>query len=142
LSGSVELQIATDTTYVLRAENDAGDFEAETVTVTVGAPQILSFTATPSYAPAGGTVVFSWSNLGGSSLTLTDGSGTVIHSTSDLAEIEEADLSVQIPDEGEFEYTLTVLEHRRGREFRRGRRGHQHRPAASRLLGIDRPHHG
>lgn len=108
LSGSVELQIATDTTYVLRAENDAGDFEAETVTVTVGAPQILSFTATPSYAPAGGTVVFSWSNLGGSSVTLTDGSGTVIHSTSDLAEIEEADLSVQIPDEGEFEYTLTV----------------------------------
>lgn len=108
LSGSVELQIAVDTTYVLRAVNDAGDFVEETVTVTVGAPQILSFVASPSYAPTGGTVTFSWSNLGGSSLALEDGAGTAVHLTSDLDEIEEGDFSVQIPDEGLFDFTLRV----------------------------------
>lgn len=107
-AASVELQIAADTTYVLRAENDAGDWVEETLTVTVGAPQILSFTATPDYAPTGGTVTFAWENLGGVSLILTDPSGAIVCSTTDLAEIEAGDCPSSIVEEGTFAFTLVV----------------------------------
>ena len=55
VDGSLQLQILADTTFVLRAANDVGDLVEESVTVTVGPPEVLSFAAIPDYAPAGET---------------------------------------------------------------------------------------
>lgn len=107
-SGSLDLQIAADTNYLLRATNEAGDFEETTIDVTVGSPLILGFQASPAYAPAGGTVELEWDVLGGTTLVLEDDEGAVICSTNVLTEIAEGSCPVHISGEGEFEYTLKV----------------------------------
>ncbi len=59
------------TTYVLTATNSVGPTQA-VVTVSVGAVQISTFSASPAYSPASGApVVLSWTTQNATSVTLT-----------------------------------------------------------------------
>jgi protein-disulfide isomerase len=59
------------TTYVLTATNAVGPIQA-VVTVSVGAVQVLTFSANPAYSPASGApVVLSWTTQNATSVSIT-----------------------------------------------------------------------
>lgn len=63
--------VTATTTYVLTATNSVGPIQA-VVTVSVGAVQILSFSASPAYSPAAGSpVTLSWTTQNATSVTIT-----------------------------------------------------------------------
>jgi len=53
-------------------------------------------------------VTLAWTIRGGTSLTVVDGSGATVCSTTDPVEIEEGACALQVSEEGSFQYTLTV----------------------------------
>jgi len=74
VSGPANCQTVTvnqTTTFVLTATNAAGPTQAS-VTVSVGAVQILTFSASPAYSPASGApVVLSWTTSNATSVIVT-----------------------------------------------------------------------
>jgi hypothetical protein len=70
-SGCTTVTPTATTTYVLTATNAVGPIQA-VVTVSVGAVQILSFSANPAFSPASGApVVLSWTTQSATSVTVT-----------------------------------------------------------------------
>lgn len=108
LLGTISLQIPVATSYVLRATNEAMDFVEATVAVTVGDPQNLSFEVQPAYVAVGGTLSFTWTNLGGRTLEVRDAADAVVCSTADLGEIAAGGCSATITSEGSHAFTLEV----------------------------------
>ena len=71
LVGCTTVTPAATTTYVLTATNAVGPTQA-VVTVSVGAVQILTFSANPAFSPApGDPVVLSWTTQSATSVVLT-----------------------------------------------------------------------
>jgi hypothetical protein len=88
------------TTYVLTATNGVGPIQA-VVTVSVGAVQILSFSASPAYSPASGApVVLSWTTQNATSVTVT---GTGVP-----AGAQAVNGSVTVNPTSNSDYTLTA----------------------------------
>jgi hypothetical protein len=91
---------STTTTYVLTATNAVGPIQA-VVTVSVGAVQILSFSASPAYSPASGApVVLSWTTQNATSVTVT---GTGVP-----AGAQAVNGSVTVNPTSNSDYTLTA----------------------------------
>jgi hypothetical protein len=89
------------TTYTLTAQNPSGQTQGN-VTITVGALQILSFTATPAFSPASGApVTLSWTTTGASSVVLVGGN---LPANSNL-KVNDSFTVNQVSDES---YTLTA----------------------------------
>lgn len=107
-TGSRSQQIASASTFTLRAMNEVGAVTAESIEVSVGPPVILSFSADRSIVGPGSDVVFEWSILGGTSLTWS-GPGAGECSTTDLERIPAGSCAVRMPTEpGELSFTLRV----------------------------------
>jgi hypothetical protein len=87
------------TTYTLTATNAVGPTQA-VVTVSVGAVQILTFSASPAYSPASGApVVLSWTTQNATSVTVT-GTG--------VSGAQTANGSVTVNPTTNSDYTLTA----------------------------------
>ena len=70
-SGCTTATVSQTTTYVLTATNASGPSQAS-VTVSVGAVQILTFMANPAYSPASGApVTLSWNTQNATSVIIT-----------------------------------------------------------------------
>lgn len=109
--GSIATQLAAAATFHLRAENAAGASVERTVRVTTGLPAILSFTADRARHGPGSTVLFSWTALGGTSLTLKDPAGAPVSgcTTTDLDRIPAGDCTVLLTGSlGPRRYTLEL----------------------------------
>jgi hypothetical protein len=63
-SGSLNVFPTTTTTYTMRAVGVAGDSFAQVTVNVVEVPRVLSFTATPSTIPGGGSATIEWSVSG------------------------------------------------------------------------------
>ncbi|AKU90463.1 lamin tail domain-containing protein [Vulgatibacter incomptus] len=107
-SGEVELQIASDSAFELRAYNGAGDFASSVLAVTVGAPVNTSFTATPDHLWVGETAILAWQNLGGTSLSVKRGS-VELCATTVLAEVADGTCLATLDQEGRATFTLEVI---------------------------------
>ena len=100
LVGCTTVTPAATTTYVLTATNAVGPIQA-VVTVSVGAVQILTFSANPAYSPASGApVVLSWTTQNATSVTIT---GTGIP-----AGAQSVNGSVTVNPTTNSDYTLTA----------------------------------
>jgi len=80
LNGSVSVSPSTTTTYTLTATGADGVTSvtaAVTVTVNVGAPNILSFTATPTVIATGGQSSLCWNVSNATTITIQPGPGAV-----------------------------------------------------------------
>lgn len=80
-SGSIMTGLLNETTsFVLKATNDGGDtFRNVTVTIsTVGGPQVVSFTATPSTIDAGADAVLAWQTTEATEVEVTAGAVSVV----------------------------------------------------------------
>jgi len=84
--GSFPYQVASDSTFRLVAVNSLGQSAEETLVVTVGAPQILDFTASPDHVGPGGQISFQWTNRGGSSLQVLGPNGPIPACSTSLAD--------------------------------------------------------
>ncbi len=99
-SGCTTVNPSATTTYVLTATNAAGPIQA-VVTVSVGAVQILTFSANPPSSPASGApVVLSWTTQNATSVTIT---GTGVPGGT-----EPVNGSVTINPTTNSDYTLTA----------------------------------
>lgn len=91
--------VSATTTFVLTATNSVGPIQA-VVTVSVGAVQILTFSASPAYSPASGApVVLSWTTQNATSVTVT---GTGVSGT------QSVNGSVTVNPTTNSDYTLTA----------------------------------
>ena len=100
LVGCTTVTPAATTTYVLTATNAVGPIQA-VVTVSVGAVQILTFSANPAYSPASGApVVLSWTTQNATSVTIT---GTGVP-----AGAQSVNGSVTVNPTTNSDYTLTA----------------------------------
>lgn len=107
-TGSRVVQVAGETTFLLRAANELGAIVEEEITVTVGPPRILDFEADRLRHGPGSSVQFSWTALGGTSLEVTAPGGLGCN-TSDLDSIAEGSCSITLPTTpGPLQFTLTV----------------------------------
>lgn len=77
-SGNVQVSPTTTTRYALVARGPGGQAQAEvTVSVTaVGAPVVLTFTASPQTVSPGGSTTLAWSTQGATQVTLDNGLGS------------------------------------------------------------------
>jgi hypothetical protein len=93
------VMVTATTTYVLTASNAVGPTQA-VVTVSVGAVQILSFSANPAFSPASGApVVLSWTTQNATSVTIT---GTGVGGS------QAVNGSVTVNPTANSDYTLTA----------------------------------
>ena len=100
LVGCTTVTPAATTTYVLTATNAVGPIQA-VVTVSVGAVQILTFSANPAYSPASGApVVLSWTTQNATSVTVT---GTGVPGGA-----QSVNSSVTVNPTTNSDYTLTA----------------------------------
>lgn len=109
VSGLTSDALAADATYVLHAANPVGyEVASAPLTVTVGAPVVASFEATPAVVAAGADVTLAWANDGGTQLEIADASGPV-HTTSSLPAVASGSTTVTAPATlGSHDFTLTV----------------------------------
>lgn len=108
VSGTTSLVLTTDTSFVLRAINEANDYVEETIVVTVGSPEILAFEAVPDYVQPETEFIFEWTNLGGTSLTLVDEDDGIVCTTADPVVMQSGSCPHEIPEEGLFTFTLRL----------------------------------
>lgn len=84
-SGSIDVFPTTTTTYTMTAVGNAGDsFAAVTINV-IEVPKILSFTATPSAIPPGGTSTLQWSVSGVEFATIDPVGGVFANGSIDVS---------------------------------------------------------
>lgn len=108
-AGSHQALVAQEASFRLIARNSLGYEVSAERAVTVGSPIIEAFTADRAWAPVGGTVIVSWLADGGSSLTLEDQDGQLLHSTQALAAIRQGSFAIPTPSTvGDVSYTLRV----------------------------------
>ncbi|MDF1564177.1 MAG: lamin tail domain-containing protein [Deltaproteobacteria bacterium] len=111
LSGThLATSLAADTTYVLYASNSAGFEVSSNLTVTVGAPLNVSFTASPAAAAPSDAITLQWVNEGGTTVTVNDGT-TDVCLVNVPADVAAGSCSVTAPAAlGTYTYTLTVAD--------------------------------
>jgi hypothetical protein len=114
--GSQPVNPPFTTTYRLTATNDQGSILATTTLTVSGAPPsidtpvVKAFTASPSVIRAGGSSILSWQTVGGSSVSIDRGVGTVSGEGSKQvspAATTTYMLTVTSPDGAQFQ-TVTV----------------------------------
>lgn len=105
-TGSLNVTIDAETTYLLTAENAVGDTATATVTVGLLPPEpvILLFDASDTFVLAGSTVTLSWQVAGATSLMLTDDNGAMIDISNKMTDADSIDLTVDV----DTTYTLTA----------------------------------
>ncbi len=110
-SGAFDDAVAADATYVLRAFNRLGfEIASAPVGVSVGDPIVGDFAVDRPILPAGQQLTFTWSNLGGRSLTVLDAADTVVCSTTSVDEIAAGSCAITAPIiDGTHEYRLQVV---------------------------------
>ena len=108
--GSIRVPVTGDTSFVLRAFNAAEAAVEANVGVTVGAPTILGFETAAQRVHGGAPITFSWTNLGGVSLSVLGPSGPMPGcTTNDPVVIASGTCTTNAPTtEGEFDFTLQV----------------------------------
>jgi len=90
VNGSIDWQIDQDATFSLYVANAAGDVVQGTIPVAVGAPIVDSFGADATIVDPGQTVLLSWSNAGGISLSVSGPDGDVAGCATSDPEIIDA----------------------------------------------------
>ncbi len=99
-AGCTSVTVNQTTTYVLTATNAVGPIQAS-VTVSVGAVQILTFSANPAYSPASGApVTLTWTTQNATSVTVT---GTGVSGGS-----QQVNGSITVNPTTNSDYTLTA----------------------------------
>lgn len=109
--GSVDRAIASDTTYRLLARNEVGGEREVSLVVSVGAPIIQSFRATPAVVAPEASVTLEWESDGGSSLEILGPDGVAISScnSSSPSMIANGSCQIEAPAErGPHRYALVV----------------------------------
>lgn len=110
VDGTYDDAVHVDSTYVLRSFNSVGfEVAATPILVTVGAPIVVDFAAAPTLVATGHPLVFSWTNEGGTQLTIEDSLGNAVCSTTDLDEITQGSCQIAGPGPGAHVYTLRVV---------------------------------
>jgi len=84
-SGTASIPVGVATTFEVKAFNDALDSASDIASVSVGAPQILTFTASETNAWTGTPIILSWTSRGAGTLRISQ-AGSVVHSTSTRAD--------------------------------------------------------
>ncbi|AKU91210.1 hypothetical protein AKJ08_1597 [Vulgatibacter incomptus] len=109
-TGTYVAQIAADSTFTLRAMNEAGDLVEQALAVSVGAPIVVSFDTDKTTVNMGETVTFSWVNLGGIVLWVEGPDGPIpACATSVLGGVARGSCAVAAPTAaGDFVYELVV----------------------------------
>jgi hypothetical protein len=78
--GQLQVSPSTTRTYTLTATNNAGSVTASvtlTVIAVTGQPFIVSFSASPTVTPLGGSATLQWQVDGATSVTITPNVGSV-----------------------------------------------------------------
>lgn len=104
-----DLQIFEDTEFVLRLYNDADDYVEERLTVTVGAPEVVSLGFSPPFVGVGGNSTLEWSFLGGVSLEVVDADGNTVCTAADVDAVESGSCVVDAPVEGAHVFEVRVV---------------------------------
>ncbi|HWV38597.1 MAG TPA: lamin tail domain-containing protein [Vulgatibacter sp.] len=106
-SGSAQILVDVSTTFEVKAYNDALDFDSAIASVSVGAPQILSFAPSRAAAWTNSAITFEWASRGAGTLRLSSADG-VIHGTSDRTEVHAGSFTTPPLPDGDHEFVLEV----------------------------------
>ncbi len=113
-SGTLEVEVLIATTFEIKAYNDALDFDSDSISVQVGAPEILSFDASSVHVWSGSAVTFEWTSRGASEIDLTvrdlaGGQPSSVYSSITRGGVEAGEfISAPLTDVGLFEYRLEI----------------------------------
>ncbi|HEY0840307.1 MAG TPA: hypothetical protein VGD74_08975, partial [Vulgatibacter sp.] len=107
VSGDTVFPVSLATTFEVTAFNDALDVATGAASVAVGAPQVLSFTASSYNAWTGSAVTFDWETRGAGTLRLTRG-GTTLHSTAVRADVVSGSFTSPPLTAGEHDFVLEI----------------------------------
>ena len=107
-SGSLSIAVDVATTFEVRAYNEALDYDSAIASVSVGAPQILTFVASDTHAWTNSAITFDWTSRGAGTLTLSSAPGVVEYGTSDREDAIAGSFTTQPLADGVYDYVLEI----------------------------------
>lgn len=107
-SGTLSIAVDVATTFEVKAYNEALDYDSAIASVSVGAPQILTFVASDTHLWTNSAVTFDWTTRGAGALTLSSAPGVVVYGTSDRHDAIDGTFTTQPLADGAYDFVLEI----------------------------------